>query len=413
MRRAVITGIGAVTPIGTGVEGLWDGVRREQSAVSRLTRFEMPESGCQIAAQIDDFRPEERLDPKRLKRLDRYSRLALVAGLLALEDAELSPRDVDPERTGVTIGSALAGIGCAEEENQKYQAAGLRAVSPMLALSVFGGAASCNLSIEFGFHGYNSANSDSCASSPIAMGGALNAIRRGDADVMLAGGIEAPLFPLTFGAFALIRAMSTRNDDPAKACRPFDRSRDGFVMAEGGALFVIEERERALARGARIYAELAGFGVSNDAGHMTAPRADGTQACRAMRLAMKDAGVSPSDIDYVNAHASSTPLNDGAESRAIRMALGDWADRVPVSGTKAMHGHSLGATGAVEAAICSLALQRSWVPPTVNLEEPGDGCDLDYVAGTGRAKELGCVLSNSFGFGGINAAIVLTNPARA
>jgi len=412
MRRVVITGIGAVTPIGTGARGLWEGVRRERSAVGPITRFDPSPFNCHIAAEIPDFRPEEHLDPKRLKRLDRYSRLAVISGLLALDDACLGPAEFDPERSGVCIGSALGGIGCAEEENLKYQEGGLRAVSPTLALSVFGGAASCNVAIEFGLHGFNTANSDSCASSPIALGNALNAIRRGDADVMLAGGVEAPLFPLTFGAFALIRAMSQRNDDPTAACRPFDANRDGFTMAEGAAILVLEEREHALARGARIYAELAGFGVSNDAGHMTAPRADGSQAARAMGLALRDAGVTPDDVSYVNAHGSSTPLNDSTESLAIRKVLGDRASEVPVSGTKAMHGHSLGATGAIEAAICAMAFQERWIPPTVNFESPGEGCDLDYVPNKGRKLEPEVILSNSFGFGGINAAIVLTNPAR-
>jgi 3-oxoacyl-[acyl-carrier-protein] synthase II len=405
-RRVVITGIGAVTPIGTGAEGLWQGVLREQSAVGKITRFDPSAFNCHIAAEIKDFAPEEHLDPKRLKRLDRYSRLAVVAGLLAMQDARLEPDDVDPERTGVTVGSALGGIGCAEEENQKFQVGGLRAVSPTLALSVFGGAASCNIAIEMGFHGYNSANSDSCASSPIAMGNALHAIRRGDADIMLAGGVEAPLFPMTFGAFALIRAMSSRNDDPTRACRPFDKNRDGFLMAEGAAMLVLEEREHALRRGAEIYCELAGFGVSNDAGHMTAPRADGSQAARSMRMALQDAGVSASDVDYVNAHASSTPLNDTSETLAIKKVLGDRAFEVPVSGTKAMHGHSLGATGAIEAAICAMAFKHSWIPPTVNLQEPDECCDLDYVPGHGRKLEPDVILSNSFGFGGINAAVV-------
>ncbi len=320
----------------------------------------------------------------------------------------MKPSDLDPERSGVTVGSALGGVACAETESAKfYLDGGLRAVSPSLALSVFAGAAGCNLAIELGFSGYNTANCDSCASGPIALGNALNAIRRGDADVMLSGAAEAPLYPITFGAFVLIRAMSQRNDDPTHACRPFDKDRDGFVMSEGAAMLVLEEREHALRRGARIYAELAGFGLSNDAHHMAAPRPDGSQAAQAMRRALTNAGAVPRDVSYVNAHGSSTPLNDSTETLAIKQVLGERAYEVPVSGTKGMHGHALGATGAFEAAISALAIQRSWVPPTVNLEQPAEGLDLDYVPNHGRPQELDCVLSNSFGFGGINAAIVL------
>ena len=406
-RRVMVTGIGAVTPIGLGVDGLWDGVCREESGIRRVTRFDASPFNCQVAGEISDFRPDDYVDAKRLKRLDRYSRLALVSGLLALQDADVKPGDFQAERVGVTVGSALGGIGSAEDEYVKYLGGGLRAVNPALALSVFGGAASCNLAIEFGFFGYTTANSDSCASGPIALGNALNAIRRGDADMMLAGGVEAPLFPLTFGAFALIRAMSQRNDDPATACRPFDKDRDGFVMAEGGAMLVLESEEHALRRGAKVYCELSGFALSNDAYHMTAPRPDGSQASRAMMEAMRDAEISPSRVSYVNAHGSSTPLNDSTETGAIKKALGERAYQIPVSGTKGMTGHSLGATGAIEAAICALSIQRDWVPGTVNLFEPGEGCDLDHAPGHGRKMEHDCVVSNSFGFGGINASVVL------
>ncbi|HEY0867174.1 MAG TPA: beta-ketoacyl-[acyl-carrier-protein] synthase family protein [Fimbriimonas sp.] len=404
MRRVVVTGLGAVTPIGCGADGLWQGVLAERSAVRRIRSFNPCEFNCHIAAEIDDFRPEERLDPKRIKRLDRYSKLALVAGMMAIDDAGLGT--VDPNRAGVTVGSALGGIACAEEEMGHYLAGGLRAVNPMLALSVFGGAASCNLAIELGWFGFNTANSDSCASSPVALGNALNAIRRGDADVILAGGAEAPLYPLTFGAFSLIRAMSQRNHDPEQACRPFDAARDGFVMAEGAAFLVLEERERALRRRARIYCELAGFGLTNDGSHMTAPRTDGEQAARAMSLALHDAATDPSEIDYINAHGSSTPLNDSTETTAIKKVFEGDAYRIPVSGTKSMHGHSLGATGAIEAAICCLAFANGWIPPTVNLHEPQAGLDLDFVPRHGRSCQPRAILSNSFGFGGINAAVV-------
>lgn len=407
MNRIVITGIGAVTPIGTGVEGLWDGVKAGKSAVRKITSFDASAFNSQIAGEIPDFKPDEYLDPKRLKRLDRYSRLAIVSGLLALRDSEMTPADIDPDRTGVTVGSALGGIGSAEDEYIKYLEGGLRAVNPSLALSVFGGAGSCNLAIELGVCGYTTANSDSCASGPIALGNALNAMRRGDADVMIAGGVEAPLYPLTFGAFALIRAMSQRNDDPETACRPFDRDRDGFVMAEGAAMLVLETEEHAKKRGAKIYCELAGFALTNDAYHMTAPKPDGSQAARAMRGAMTDARVKAEDITYVNAHASSTPLNEVTETLAIKSALGKRAYEIPISGTKGLHGHALGATGAIEAAICALSMSENWIPPTTNLQNPAEGLDLDYVPGQGRDLEQNCIISNSFGFGGINAAIVM------
>ncbi len=407
MNRIFVTGIGAVTPIGTGAQGLWEGVLRGKSAVRKITCFDASPFNSQIAAEIPDFKPDDYVDPKRLKRLDRYSRLALVSGLLALQDSGMTPADMDSNRTGVTVGSALGGIGSAEDEYVKYLQGGLRAVNPALALSVFSGAASCNLAIELGVCGYTTANSDSCASGPIALGNALNAMRRGDADVMIAGAVEAPLYPLTFGAFALIRAMSTRNEDPTTASRPFDKDRDGFVMAEGAAMLVLETEEHARKRNARIYAELAGFALSNDAYHMVAPRPDGSQAARSMVAAMKDAGVEREEITYVNAHASSTPLNEVSETLAIKTALGKRAYEIPVSGTKGMHGHALGATGAIEAAICALSMAYDWVPPTTNLSEPGEGLDLDYVPGQGRKAEHNCIISNSFGFGGINAAIVM------
>src|SRR5262249_21581739 len=283
---------------------------------------------------------------------------------------------------------------------------GINRVKPTLALSVFCGAASCNIAIEFDLRGPSSANSDSCSSGAIAIGQAFRTVRDGYADVMLAGGVEAPLTPLIFGAFAVIRAMSTRNDDPARACRPFDRGRDGFVMAEGAALLVLEEMEHARRRGARIYGEVLGYGTSNDAYHMTAPLPSGVQAARAMQRAIEEAGIPAESIGYVNAHASSTPLNDTIETLAIKRVLGDHAYRVPISGTKAMHGHPPAATGAIEAAICMRVLRHAYIPPTINLDDPDPACDLDYVAKQGREAAVTYILSNSFGFGGINASLV-------
>jgi 3-oxoacyl-[acyl-carrier-protein] synthase II len=303
--------------------------------------------------------------------------------------------------------TALGGVGYAEQQCGAYMREGLKGVDPALALMVFGGSASCNVAIELGVQGPNSTNAMSCASGTIAIGEGFRQVRDGYADVMISGGAEAPLWPLCFGAFAIIRAMSTRNDDPSSASRPFDRDRDGFVMGEGAAVLVLEERSRAVARGARIYGEILGFGMSNDAYHMTAPRPDGSQAARSIRGALADAGVQPSEIGYVNAHGSSTPLNDSTETLALKRVFGDDAYRVQVSGTKGYYGHALGASGAIEAAICALAMTRDWLPPTINLSTPDAGCDLDYIPRSGRSSCPEVLLSNSFGFGGINAALVM------
>src|SRR5213075_1038693 len=329
---------------------------------------------------------------------DRFAQFSVVAAKMALDDANLDLSKEDKERVGANMGTALGGVSYAEGQLAVYMTQGLRAVDASLALTVFGGASSCNIAIELGAMGPNSTNAMSCASGTIAIGDAFRQIRDGYADVMIAGGAEAPLAPLCFGAFALIRAMSTRNEEPEKASRPFDKDRDGFVMGEGAAVVILEEYERAKARGAPIYGEVVGYGITNDAHHMTAPRPDGSQAARAMRLALGDAHVSPSDVAYVNAHGSSTPLNDPTETAAIRQVFGDHADKLQVSSTKAYYGHALGASGAFELAICALALEHKWLPPTLNLEQPGDGCDLDYIPKVGREQDVETVLSNSFGF---------------
>jgi 3-oxoacyl-[acyl-carrier-protein] synthase II len=305
------------------------------------------------------------------------------------------------------MGTALGGIGYAEGQLAIYLERGLREVDATLALSVFGGASSCNIAIELGVMGPNSTNAMSCASGTIAIGDAFRQIRDGYADVMIAGGSEAPLAPLCFGAFSIIRAMSTRNEEPEVSSRPFDKDRDGFVMGEGAAVLILEEYGRATARGAKIYAEIAGYGTTNDAYHMTAPRPDGAQAARSMRLALADAHVSADEIGYVNAHGSSTPLNDTTETMAIKSVMGERAYRMPVSGTKGYYGHALGASGAIETAICALALEREWLPPTINLQVADEACDLNFLPGTGRKERVEHILTNSFGFGGINAALVL------
>ena len=406
-RRVAITGIGVITPIGIGIEGMWAGLRAERSAVGSVTRFDPSVFRSHLAAEIGDFVPTDFLEAKRAKRLDRFGQFSVVAARLALEDSRLDLAREDRERVGAMMGTALGGIGYAEEQLGNFLAGGVRAVDPLLALAVFGGASSCNIAIELGIQGPNSTNAMSCASGTIAIGDAFRQIRDGYADVMLAGGAEAPLAPLCFGAFAIIRAMSTRNDDPARASRPFDRDRDGFVMGEGACVLVLEAWDRAVARGAPIYAEVAGFGMSNDAHHMTAPLPDGSQAARTMRLALGDAHVSPGEVQYVNAHGSSTPLNDPTETAALKQVLGDHAYRVAVSSTKGHYGHALGASGAIETAICAQAIVREWLSPTVNLDAPDEACDLDYIPREGRAARVEHVLTNSFGFGGVNAALVL------
>lgn len=403
----VITGIGAITPIGTGATELWTGAMEGRRAVRTLTRFDPTMYISHCAAEVDEFDPTQYLDAKQVRRYDRYSQFAVSSAYMALEDADLSPETIDRSRAGVCVGTALGGVGMAEDEHNRFLSHGPKAVSPLLALSVFAGAGSCNTAITFGFSGPTTANGDSCASAPIAIGNAFHYLRRGEADVMIAGGAEAPLTPLTYGAFALIRAMSTRNDDPVTASRPFDKDRDGFVMAEGAAMLVLETRRHAEKRGARIYAELASYALTNDGHHMTAPRPDAESSSRAMRQAIERAGLTSDELVAISAHGSSTPLNDGTETRAIKMALGEErAKRIPVFGTKGMHGHALGATGGFEAALCCLAMHHRRLPATINCFTPADDCDLDYIPDGPRDFSPGPLLSNSFGFGGINACLV-------
>jgi 3-oxoacyl-[acyl-carrier-protein] synthase II len=406
-RRVVITGIGAITPIGTTQEELWCGLLRQRSAVRSLSRFDPSPFRSHNAAEINDFVPTDHLDNKRAKRLDRFAQFSVVGAQMALADAELDLSRENKERIGANMGTALGGVAYAESQLAVFLQQGLRAVDATLALAVFGGAASCNIAIELGVMGPNSTNAMSCASGAIAIGDAFRQIRDGYADVMIAGGAEAPLAPLCFGAFALIRAMSTRNEEPEIASRPFDKDRDGFVMGEGTAVLILEEYERAQSRGAKIYAEIAGYGTTNDAHHMTAPRPDGSQAARSMKLALDDANVSPGEIDYINTHGSSTPLNDTTETLAIKKVMGDHAYGIPMSGTKGYYGHALGASGAIETAICALALEHEWLPPTVNLQVADEACDLNFLPGAGRKERVEHILTNSFGFGGINAALVL------
>ncbi|MDQ3707054.1 MAG: beta-ketoacyl-ACP synthase II [Chloroflexota bacterium] len=411
LKRVVITGIGAITPLGQGRQGLWKGVLAGKSAVKRLDRFDPAPYRSQVAAQIDDFDPLDHLDAQRARRLDRYSQFALAAAQQAVLDSGLCLSASEAEQSGVFLGSALGGLSFAEEQHDAFVQHGLRAVNNILALTVFGSASSCNVAMEMGFNGPNQTNANSCASGTVAIGEAFNLLRLGRARIMLAGGVEAPLAPLTFGAFDLIRAISSNsNDTPSAASRPFDARRDGFVMSEGSAVLVLEEYEHARARGATIYAELLGYATTTDAYHMTAPRPDGAQAVRAMREALADAHLRPEEIDYISAHGSATPLNDKTETGAIKQVFGEHAHDIPISGTKSMHGHALGASGAFELAITCLAMTHEYLPPTINLQHADPECDLDYLPDGGRNARVSAVLSNSFGFGGINACLVLGRP---
>ena len=408
-RRAVITGLGPITCVGIGTEAFWEGLRAQRSGITRLTGFDSGEYNAHHAGEIRAWNPAEFFPPHRLKRLDRYAQFSVASAALALRDAGLAYSPDDPQtRVGVSFGTALGGIANAEGQHAHFLKKGTRGVNQTLALQVFGGSAHTNIAIEYGLRGVGTTNSNSCASGTVAVGEALRYIRDGWADVIVAGAAEAPLSPLTYSAFAIIKTMSQWEGEPAaRACRPFDRTRDGFVMGEGAAALVVEEYEHAKARGAHIYAEVLGYSLNNDAYHMTTPLPDGAGAIAAMRDALADARVRPEEIDAVNAHASSTQVNDSTETMAIKTVLGEHAYRIPVSGTKAYHAHPLGATGAIEAAVAALTLDRGWLPPTLHYEEADPACDLDVVPNEGREVNMRRVLSNSFGFGGINSCLVL------
>lgn len=413
-RRVWITGLGLVTPIGIGLEPFWDGLHAAKSPVKRVDRFDPSAFRSQVAAQIDDFEPTDHMDPKTARQTDRFSHFALAAGRMAIADAKIemgAPKAPRADRFAVYVGSALGGIAYAELQHERYMERGIRSVAPNLALAVFGGAAPANLGIALGLHGPILSTANSCAAGSVAIGEAFRLIRSGGADAALAGGVEVPLSPLAFGAFDIIRALSAgHNDRPTEAERPFDSDRDGFVMGEGAGLLVLEDARVAERRGATPYAELRGYAATSDAFHMVQPRPDGLQAARAARLALADGGMKAADVDYVNAHASSTPLGDAVEARAIARALGPRAKTVPVSGTKAYYGHPLGASGAIEAAICALAISRGWAPGTVNLENPDPRATefLPSLRAEPLEAEIRGVLSTSFGFGGLNAALVFS-----
>ena len=411
-RRVVITGIGAITAIGNGKDALWRGIRRGESGIRRITQFDASPFDSQIAGEVIDFDPLAHFPARRVKRLDRFAQFALVAAKMALEDAEATGdklRSGSPPfaNIGVCTGTALGGVALAEHQHELFMRQGIGAVNPALAFLVFGGSGGSHIAIEFGFTGPGNTNSNSCGSGAIAMGEAFRHVQHGHAVAMIAGAAEAPLAPLTFGAFDVLHAMSKANEDPARACRPFAATRDGFVMGEGAAMFVLEELDHARTRGAHIYGEILGYACNNDAYHMLAPRPDGSCAARCMRDALADAQLALERIDYINAHATGTPLGDKAETLAIKQVFGERARQIPISSTKPFHAHPLGASGAIEAAICCLALEHDYLPPTLNLTQADPDCDLDYIPNTGRPAHVNYILSNSFGFGGVNASLVL------
>jgi 3-oxoacyl-[acyl-carrier-protein] synthase II len=405
-RRVVITGIGLITPLGTGIDETWQALRACESRIGPVDFLDPAEFKSRIAAAIPHFEPLDYMAPKRAKRLDRFSQLSIASSRLALESAGFEVTGENGTEIGVNLGSALGGVSYGEAQHNRYFQGGLKAVDPMIALSVFGGAGATNVAIEFGLHGPSMGNANSCASGANAIGEAYHMIKRGEIDMMLGGAVEAPLAAMTFGAFSLIRALSTRNDDPKHASRPFDTDRDGFVLGEAAAMVFLEEYERAINRGAEPIAELTGYAATNDAYNMIAPRPDGSQAGRALSLTLQEAGITPDEVDYLNTHSTSTPLGDTAESLAIYNAFGDHASKMTVSGTKGYYGHPLGASGAVEAALMCLVLKNGWLPPTLNLENPDPKAPLNFVRGEGMEKPVETVVSSALGFGGINTGMV-------
>lgn len=406
-RRVVVTGIGVVSPIGIGIEPFYQSLREGKSGIGPITRFDASEFGSRIAGEVKDFNPEDYIGKKEAKRMDRYSQFAVAASKMALEDSKLDMDSVDRERVGVILGSGVGGIETFEEQSNVFKAKGPKRISPFFIPMMITNMAAGNVAIAFGAKGANEMIVTACAASTHAVGDAFEIIRRDDADVIITGGTEAPLTPMSLGGFSAMKALSTRNDEPERASRPFDKERDGFVMAEGSGILILEELNHALARGAKIYAEVLGYGMTSDANHITTPAENGEGAQRAMKLALKKAGLKPEDIDYINAHGTSTEYNDMYESAAIKAVFGDAASKLKVSSTKSMTGHLLGAAGGLEACVCTLAIDRGYIPPTINYENEDERCDLDYVPNKGLDTEVNCTMSNSLGFGGHNASIII------
>lgn len=409
-RRVVVTGLGLVSPVGNTVESGWDAICNGRSGVGQMTSFDVSNLATRIAGEIRDFDVTEYISNKDARRHDRFIHYGMAAGIQAMNEAGLTDEDhgLDSDRVGFAIGAGIGGISTIEDTALIYRDRGPRKVSPFYIpgsiVNMIGG----NLSIRYGYKGPNIAIVTACTTATHNIGAAARMIKYGDADIMVAGGAEFGTSPTAMAGFISAKAMSTRNDDPEAASRPWDRERDGFVLSNGAGVMVLEELETARQRGAKIYGELAGFGMSGDAHHMTAPPEDGEGAARCMAIAIKDAGVNLNDVDYINAHGTSTPLGDRAESDAVKTVFGEQAYKIPVSSTKSMTGHLLGAAGGAEAIFSLLAMRDGVLPPTINLEEPSEGCDLDYVPHVAREAKLSTVISNSFGFGGTNGTLVFT-----
>lgn len=407
LRRVVITGLGLITPAGKSKAENWENIRSGRSGIGPITRFDASHHPSRIAGEVKDYDPGQYFDRKEARKFDPFIQFALIAADEAVKDAGLDPAAVDRARAGVYIGSGIGGIQTIETNKEILLQKGPERISPFFLPACIANLASGQVSIKFGFQGPNLANCTACATGTHAVGDYFRILQRGEADIMLAGGAEYPITPLGVAGFTAMRALSTRNDSPQKASRPFDKERDGFVVAEGSAILVLETLEHAIRRGARIYAEVAGYGFTGDAYHMTAPDPEARGTTRVMSLALADAGLKPEDIVYINAHGTSTELNDKYETLAIKQVFGTHAARLAISSTKSMTGHMLGATGAAELAYTALAITHSFIPPTINYEVPDPECDLNYTPNQGVTREIPYALSNSFGFGGTNASVVL------
>lgn len=403
-RRIAVTGIGLVTPLGIGNKETWDAICSGKSGIGGITRFDITDHKTKIGGEVTDFNPEDFMNPKEARRTDRFIQYAVASTKLALEDADLVITDEISPRAGTLIGTGIGGMDTFREAVITLEAKGPGRLGPFVIPNIITNLAAGHVSITFNAKGPNCSTTTACAASAHSIGYATMAIKRGEADVMIAGGTEAPINPLSLGGFNAMRALSTNNDDPQGASRPFDKDRDGFIIAEGSGMLILEEMEFAKKRGARIYAELLGFGMSSDASHITAPSLDGPVRC--MQDAIGEAKINPEEIDYVNAHGTSTQLNDANETKAIKEILGDKAYKTPVSSTKSMTGHLLGAAGGLEAAISVLAIEQGILPPTINYNTPDPDCDLDYVPNEARDANITTVLSNSFGFGGTNGTLI-------
>ena len=404
-KRVVITGLGAITPIGKNLEDYWEGLLQGRNGVGQVTLFDASKHACQIAAEVKDFDPHQYLDKKDAKRMDRFAQFGVCASKQALADADFVIDELNADRVGVLIGTGVGGLKVMEEQNENLITKGPRKVSPFTIPMMIANMAAGLTAIHTGAKGPNSCTVTACAAGSHAIGDALRIIQAGYATAMLCGGAEAAVTPLSFAGFCSAKALSTRNEDPLHASRPFDRDRDGFVMGEGSGILFLEELEHALARGARIYAEIVGYGMTCDAYHMTSPVPGGQGATKAMELALADGGLTPEQIDYINAHGTSTSANDSTETQAIKKALGERASEVAISSTKSMTGHLLGGSGGIEAVAVAMAIANDRVPPTINLTHPDPECDLDYIPNESRELQVNAALSNSFGFGGHNVTL--------